>query len=81
MAADSQAIKWGQTFQVGATLENAGNFDPGPFKVRFLLVGSDGSLNNALFLADTTVNDLTPGTPQNITTTVKLPGALPPVRR
>lgn len=77
VAADSQAIKWGQTFQVGATLENAGTADPGPFKVRFLLVGSDGTLNNALFLADATVNDLAPGTPQNVTTMVKLPATLP----
>ncbi|MCA1686895.1 MAG: hypothetical protein LC745_13185, partial [Planctomycetia bacterium] len=78
VAVDSPGIKWGQSFQVGATLENAGGVDPGPFRVRYLLVGNDGTLGNSLFLADTTVNGLAPGgSPQNILTTLKLPASPP----
>lgn len=77
VAADSQSIKWGQSFQAGATLTNAGKVDPGSFVVRYLLVGGDGTIANALFLADTTVNGLAPGATTNVMTTLKLPAAPP----
>ena len=77
VAVDSAGIKWGQSFQVATTLQNSGSVDPGPFRVRYLLVGTDGTLGNSLFLADSTVSNLAAGATQNIETTLHLPTTLP----
>ena len=77
VAVDSPSIKWGQSFQAAGTITNAGKADPGSFRVRYLLVGSGGTIGNALFLADTTVNGLAPGATTNVMTTLRLP-ARPP---
>ncbi len=50
----------------------------GSFRVRFLLAGSDGSIDNTLFLADATLNGLAAGATQTYETILKLPSTLPP---
>ncbi|GAC1475429.1 MAG: hypothetical protein NVSMB9_27940 [Isosphaeraceae bacterium] len=67
----------GQSFQVTATIQNQGNLDSGPFRVRFLLVGTNGTLDQALFLGDTTLNGLKAGYGQDIVETLKFPTRLP----
>jgi len=77
VVAPTLPIQWGQNFQVTAAVQNQGNLDSGPFKVRFLLVGQDGSLNATLFLADATLPGLKAGYSQNVVQTLSLPARLP----
>lgn len=70
-------LAMGQTFQVTATVQNQGQLDSGPFRVRFLLVGTDGSLETAMFLADATLAGLKSGFGQDVVQTLRLPGNLP----
>jgi hypothetical protein len=70
-------VTWGQTLQVTATLANQGKLDAGPFRVRFLLVGTNGSLNQAIFLGDATMTGLKAGFAQNVVQTLQLPTRLP----
>ena len=74
---DTTNIKWGQNFQVDTTIENTGTVDPGPFRVRFLLVGSNGAITNSLFLGDATVASLAPQTGSEFIHTLQLPSTLP----
>lgn len=73
----SKNIAWGQSFQVTATIQNTGAADAGAYKVRFLLVGTDGTINNSIFLADTTLTGLKAGYSGSVTQTLKLPSQLP----
>ena len=67
----------GPSFQVNTTVHNQGQADVGMFRVRFLLVGPDGALNNSLFLGDTQLSGLKAGYAQNIIQTLQLPSQLP----
>jgi hypothetical protein len=75
--APSQPIGFGQTFQVTATIQNKGNLDSSDYRVRFLLVGSNGDLSQGLFLGDATVKGLKAGYAQDIVQTLKFPSRLP----
>ena len=77
LQAPSLPLVFGQTFQVTATVQNLGNLDSGPYRVRFLLVGTDGSLVNSLFLGDATEAGLKAGYGQDLVQTVSLPAKLP----
>ncbi len=70
-------LYWGHSFQVQAGVQNLGTADPGPFRVRFLLVGASGNTSTGLFLADTMVQSLPPGSSQLVTQTLTLPYRLP----
>lgn len=71
-------LTFGQSFQVATTIQNQGNFDAGPYRVRFLLIGTNGSLSTALFLGDAQFAGLKAGYAQNILQTLQLPANLPP---
>lgn len=70
-------INFGQTFQVTTSIHNVGNLDSGPYRVRFLLVGSNGDLSQGLFLGDATVGGLKAGYGQDLVQTIKFPSKLP----
>ncbi len=69
-------ISWGQNLQMNATLQNTGTAGTGPIRIRYLLVGTDGTLNG-LFLGDTEINNLAAGASTGIVWTVPLP-SIPP---
>jgi CARDB len=71
--APSAPIELGQTFEVVATLQNTGNLDAGPFRVRYVLVGSDSTTTSGIFLADATVSGLAVGATQTLTQNLQLP--------
>jgi hypothetical protein len=73
----SGELNWGKSFQVQTSVENMGSADPGPFRVRFLLVGPSGNTTRSIFLGDATVPSLAPGYSQPITQTLTLPSRLP----
>ncbi len=73
----SKTLLWGYNSQVSATIQNLGQAPSGPFTVRFLLTGSDGSIANAIFLGQTTVPGLQPNTSEQINQTIELPSTLP----
>ncbi len=77
VATDSQAIDWGQSFQLGYTITNTSTNNAGSFRVRFLLAGTDGSIDNTLFLTDATLPGLAAGATQTFETTLTLPATLP----
>ena len=70
-------IAWGQTFQVSTTVQNLGSVDSGPFDVRFVMTGVNGSLNFAINLGSVQVAGLKANFGQNVIATVRLPGRLP----
>jgi hypothetical protein len=76
--APSLPLTFGGTFQVTASIQNRGRLDSGPFRVRFLLVGPEGSPQAGLFLADTTLDGLKAGFGQEVVQTLRLPSRLPP---
>jgi hypothetical protein len=73
----SASLNWGQQFQAQALVENLGTADPGPFRVRFLLVGVSGDTSHGIFLGDTTLQGLAPGTSQQVSQNLTLPTRLP----
>lgn len=73
----SGQLNWGQKFQAQTVVQNLGTADPGPFRVRFLLVGQSGDTGHAIFLGDAIVNGLTPGSNQQVTQDLTLPSRLP----
>jgi CARDB len=73
----SGTLVWGKSFQVQTSVQNMGTADPGPFRVRFLLVGPSGSTNRAIFLGDASIPNLAPGYNQPIEQTLTLPSRLP----
>ncbi len=70
-------LNWGKSFQVQTTVQNMGQADPGPFQVRFLLVGPSGNTTRSIFLGDATIPNLAPGYSQPINQTLTLPSRLP----
>jgi hypothetical protein len=70
-------IRWGQSFQVTTDIQNLGQGAAGPFQVYFLLTGQAGTINNAIYLGQTTVSGLAPGATQPLTQTLTLPTRLP----
>jgi hypothetical protein len=70
-------IRWGQSFQVTTDIQNLGQGGAGPFQVFFLLTGQAGTVNDAIYLGQTTISGLAPGATQPITQTLTLPTRLP----
>ena len=76
--APTQPIAFGQSFQVTTTIQNKGNLDAPAYRVRFLLVGTNGDLTQGLFLGDAVLKDgLKAGYGQNVVQTLKFPSRLP----
>ena len=73
----ASTLFWGQSFSTQAVVQNLGAANPGPFVVRFILVGASGSTSSGLFLGDTTVAGLAPGATTVINQTLTLPLRLP----
>jgi hypothetical protein len=70
-------LAWEHSFSVSTVVQNLGSADPGPFRVRFLLVGASGDTSHALFLGDQIVQDLPPGGTTVLDPTLTLPLRLP----
>lgn len=77
VVAPSQPIAWGQNFQVTTTVQNLGRADAGPFHVKFVLTGANGSLDHAIYLGDAAIDGLKSGYNQQIIQTLNLPNRLP----
>ncbi len=75
--APTGTVRWGQSFQVTSNVQNLGQGDAGPFQVFFLLTGQAGTINDAIYLGQTTINGLAAGDTQPITQTLTLPSRLP----
>jgi hypothetical protein len=73
----SKSLNWGYNFQVATTIQNFGQATSGPVEVRFLLTGTTGSIDQGIFLGQTTLSGLAPNTSQDLTQTVLLPNTLP----
>ena len=73
----STNLSWGQTFQTQTYIQNLGQADPGPFRVRFVLVGLSGDTTHGIFLGDAIVNGIAPGTVQPVNQNLTLPLRLP----
>ena len=73
----SAALTWGQPLDVTTTVQNIGTADASQFRVFFLLVGSSGSLNDAIFLGQAIVPGLKAGYDQQIVQSVQLPTRIP----
>ncbi|WP_165222176.1 CARDB domain-containing protein [Aquisphaera insulae] len=73
----SGTLSWGNSFQVSTVLQNLGSADPGAFRVRFVLVNGNGDTTAGLFLGDTVIQGLAPGTTQTLTQSLTLPNRLP----
>jgi hypothetical protein len=76
--APTQAIAWGQSFQLTTTVQNVGRADAGPFDVKFILTGASGSLDHSIYLGKASIDGLKAGFDQQIIQTLKLPNRLPP---
>ncbi len=70
-------IRWGQSFTVNTDVQNLGQGNAGPFQVFFLLTGQAGSVSDAIYLGQTTINGLAAGATQPITQSLTLPTRLP----
>ncbi|CEF48396.1 unnamed protein product [uncultured bacterium] len=70
-------LTWGSSVQVSTDVQNLGQGDAGQFLVRFLLTGKNGSINDAIFLADAVIPGLKSGFSQQIDQTLQLPIRLP----
>jgi hypothetical protein len=78
VSSPSTAVTWGQTFQVGATVENRGNANiTESFKVRFTMIQSDDPGAPRLVLGDVTIPGLAAGMAQDVLKTVSLPFRIP----
>src|SRR5581483_11177403 len=75
--APTQPVPWGTNISVGTLVQNLGLADAGPFRVRFLLAGQNGTAANGIFLADAILPGLKAGFSQAVAQTVKLPSRLP----
>jgi CARDB len=77
----STPLAWGQTTQIGVSLENRGTADASAFRVQFALVDPNNP-GPALVLANTTVSGLKAGFSQSVLQTIKMPatiaGTVPP---
>ncbi len=71
-------VAWGQSIPISTTLQNLGQADTGPLRVRFLLTGANGSVSDALFLADASIpGGLKAGFSQEVKQTARIPSRLP----
>ena len=70
-------IRWGQSFQVSTEVQNLGQGAAGQFQVSYLLTGQAGTINDAIYLGQTTVSGLAAGASQAINQTLTLPTRLP----
>lgn len=77
VVAPSQPVAWGQNFQVTTTVQNLGRADAGPFHVKFVLTGANGSLDRAIYLGEASIDGLKAGYNQQIIQTLNLPARLP----
>ncbi len=73
----TNALSWGETFQVTTTVQNLGTGDAGPFTVRFLLIGENGQVNQGIFLGDAQIPSLAAGYNQPLVQTLQLPTRVP----
>lgn len=73
----STPVFWGQAIQVSTAVQNLGPGDAGPFRVRFLLTGANGTLADSLFLADAQISGLKAGLTQPIQQILQIPTRLP----
>ncbi len=73
----SATLFWGQSFQAQAVIQNLGAVNPGPYDVRFILVGNSGNTSAGIFLGDTTFAGLAPGAAQVVNQSFTLPLRLP----
>ncbi len=73
----SNALSWGETFQVNTTLQNLGGGDAGPFSVQFLLIGQSGNINQGIFLGEAQIPGLAAGFNQPLLQTLQLPTRIP----
>ncbi len=77
MTTSASTLYWGQSFSTQAVVQNLGDANPGPFDVRFVLVGASGNISNGISLGDTTVAGLAPGAATVVSQTDTLPLRLP----
>ncbi len=77
MTTSAATLYWGHSFTAKAVIQNLGSINPGPFTVRFVLVGANGDLTHGIFLGDTTVAGLAPGGAAVVTQNDTLPLRLP----
>lgn len=77
VVAASGTIRWGQSFQASTTVQNLGQGAAGSFQVFFILTGQAGSVNNGIYLGQTTISGLAAGASQPIDQTLTLPNRLP----
>ena len=73
----TNSLAWGETFQVTTTVQNLGAGDAGPFSVRFLLIGENGSINQGIFLGEAQIPGLAAGFNQPLVQTLQLPSRVP----
>jgi hypothetical protein len=73
----SSKLNWGSSFTATTDVQNLGQAGSGPFLVRFLLTGQAGGLTDAIYLGDTTINNLVAGASQPVSQSLQLPGRLP----
>ena len=57
----ASTLYWGKSFTASAVIQNLGTINPGPFTVRFVLVGASGNVSDGIFLGDSTVAGLRRG--------------------
>jgi hypothetical protein len=70
-------VRWGQAVPVSTDVQNLGQGAAGPFQVFFVLTGQAGSINDAIYLGQTTVSGLAAGASQQVNQTLTLPTRLP----
>jgi hypothetical protein len=70
-------LSWGTSIQVSTEIQNLGLGAVGPFTVRFLLTGENGSSTDSVFLGDATINGLAAGANQALTQTLNIPSRAP----
>jgi hypothetical protein len=71
------SVNWGSTIQVSTDVQNLSQAAAGSFLVRYLLTGQAGSMDNSIFLGETTVSGLAAGGDLPLTQTLTLPNVLP----
>jgi CARDB len=78
VVAPTSALSLGQTIQVNSQIVNNSTVPVGTFVVRYFLVGTNGSLNQSIYLGDYLFNGgLAAGQGTNIKQALRLPTALP----
>ena len=70
-------LSWGTSVQVSTEIQNVGQGAAGPFVVRFILTGANGSSTDSVFLGDATINGLAAGANQDLTETLNIPSRAP----